>query len=74
MMHTTYRKDRAGRLLLLAAARRKRRFRIWRGIGKDENGIVSEHAYMAREPYAVLVQEAAMLVRRLNDVYLGVRR
>jgi hypothetical protein len=73
MMHTTYRKDRAGRLLLLAAARRKRRFMAWRGVGW-KNGILTEHAYQQREPYAVLVQEAGMLVRRLNDVYLGVRR
>jgi hypothetical protein len=73
MMHTTYRKDRAGRLMLRAAARRKRRYMAWRGIGKV-NGIITEHTYQAREPYAVLVQEAGMLVRRLNDVYFGVIR
>jgi hypothetical protein len=66
MMHTTYRKDRAGRLLQLAAARRKRRYMAWQSAGRPED-------YEAREAPALLVREAAMLVRRLYEVYLGVR-
>jgi hypothetical protein len=61
MMHTTYRKDRAGRLLQIAEGRRKRRYAEWQEAGRPN------------DRKAELVRDAAALVRRLDDVYLGVR-
>lgn len=58
------RTDRAGRLIIRAGQRRKRRYLAWQ----------SQRDYLTREYPATLVREASSLLDRLYAVFLGVER